>query len=129
MSVIFFNLLAISVGAAFGANLRWVFGLMTLNWQAAWPLGTLAANWVGAYLIGLSWAYFSAHIELPPIYRLLVVTGFLGGLTTFSTFSLETVQLLQAGRYGAFASHFLLHTVGCMALTVLGMASYRSAGL
>lgn len=119
------NLLAISLGAAAGACLRWGLGLAALRLPAAWPLGTLAANWLGAYLIGLVFAVFTAHSEWPPIYRLLIATGFLGGLTTFSTFSLEAVQLLQAGRWGAFSSHFLLHTVGCMLLTLLGMASYK----
>ena len=122
------NLLAISIGAALGACLRWALGLAALRLQPNWPLGTLAANWLGAYLIGLSFAYFAAHSELPPIYRLLIATGFLGGLTTFSTFSLEAVQWLQTGRYADFAAHFLLHTAGCMLFPVLGMASYKGAG-
>lgn len=125
MSALLSNLLAISLGAAAGACLRWGLGLSALRLSAAWPLGTLAANWLGAYLIGLAAAYFAAHSELSPAYKLLIATGFLGGLTTFSTFSLEAVQLLQAGRYADFAGHFLLHTAGCMLLTILGMASYK----
>ena len=125
MTAMALNLLLISVGAALGACLRWGLGLAALQWQTAWPLGTLAANWVGAYCIGLAASYFAAHAALPPAIKLLVATGFLGGLTTFSTFSLEAVQLLQAGRWGDFASHFLLHTVGCFLLTILGMASYK----
>ena len=125
MTAVCFNLLAISLGAAVGACLRWGLGLATLHWQAAWPLGTLAANWIGAYCIGLASAYFGAHTAVPPAVKLLLATGFLGGLTTFSSFSLEAVQLLQLGRWGDFASHFVLHVVGCLLLTVLGMASYK----
>ena len=120
------HIFAICCGASLGALARWRLGLW-LSPGGALPWGTLAANWLGAYLIGLSFAYFAAHSELPPIYRLLIATGFLGGLTTFSTFSLEAVHWLQTGRYADFASHFLLHTVGCMLLTLLGMASYKGA--
>lgn len=127
MTALLLNVLVISIGAALGACLRWGLGLATLQWQAAWPMGTLAANWIGAYLIGFASAYFATHTAMPPAVRLLVATGFLGGLTTFSTFSLESVQLLQSGRWIDFASHFLLHTVGCLLLTVLGMASYKGA--
>jgi CrcB protein len=127
MNGLLLNLLTISLGAAAGACLRWGLGLAALRVASPWPLGTLAANWLGAYVIGLATAYFAAHSDLPSAYKLLVITGFLGGLTTFSTFSLEAVQLLQAGRYADFGTHFVLHTAGCMLLTVLGMASYKGA--
>ncbi|MFI0547117.1 MAG: fluoride efflux transporter CrcB [Brachymonas sp.] len=127
MSGLLPNLLTISLGAAAGACLRWGLGLAALRFASPWPLGTLAANWLGAYAIGLAAAYFAAHSELSPAYKLLIATGFLGGLTTFSTFSLEAVQLLQTARYADFATHFALHTIGCMLLTVLGMASYKGA--
>ena len=99
MTAMALNLLLISVGAALGACLRWGLGLAALQWQTAWPLGTLAANWIGAYCIGLAASYFAAHAALPPAIKLLVATGFLGGLTTFSTFSYETVTLFSSGNY------------------------------
>ena len=85
MTAVCFNLLAISLGAAVGACLRWGLGLATLHWQAAWPLGTLAANWIGAYCIGLASAYFAAHTAVPPAVKLLLAPGFLGGFLSSLT--------------------------------------------
>ena len=119
------SLLVISLGAALGACSRWGLALLGHQWLPSFPLGTLAANWLGAYLIGFAAAAFAAHTDTSPYVRLLLITGFLGGLTTFSTFSLEAVVMLQEQRWAAFGSHFLLHTVGCLALTVLGFASYQ----
>ncbi len=119
------QMLAVALGAAAGGVLRWALGLATATWGGAWPWGTLAANALAALGIGFLAAYFWAHIELSPLWRLLLVTGFLGGLSTFSSFSLEGAQLLQNANYSGFASHFLLHNLGSLALVFVGMAAYR----
>ncbi len=93
------NFLAVGIGATFGAWLRWLMGLR-LN-TAAWPWGTFAVNLAGGYLIGLVLGLVAAHPEWPAWVRLGLITGFLGGLTTFSTFSAEVVQYLERGQYGA----------------------------
>ena len=112
---------SICAGASAGALLRWLLGT-TLNhlWPAV-PLGTLAANLVGGYLIGLAFAYFAGHPLLSAEWRLLVITGFLGGLTTFSTFSAEVVSLLARGEYLWSAATALAHLAGSLALTALGI--------
>src|SRR3546814_7909536 len=89
------NLLAVAAGAALGACARWLLSL-SLN-TSAWPWGTLVVNLVGGYLIGVALAVLLAHPEWPQWIRLAAVTGFLGGLTTFSTFSAETVGMLERG--------------------------------
>ena len=89
------------------------------------PLGTLAANVIGGYLIGLSLAWFALTDGLPPEARLLVITGFLGGLTTFSTFSAEAVGLLERQQYGWAATHIGLHLAGSLGATALGFATLR----
>ena len=93
------NFLAVGLGAALGAWARWLAGLW-LNIES-WPWGTLAVNLVGGYLIGLLLALVTAHPEWPAWVRLGAITGFLGGLTTFSTFSAETVAMLERGAYGS----------------------------
>jgi CrcB protein len=85
------------------------------------PVGTLAANLAGGWLIGLLVAIFQAHPGIDPVWRLALVTGFLGALTTFSTFSMETVQLLQADRLGQAFSLTALHLLGSLALTWVGL--------
>lgn len=116
---------AVGVGAAVGAWLRWAFSVLWNAANPALPYGTLAANLVGGYLIGLAVGFFGAHVELSPEWRLLAVTGFLGGLTTFSTFSSEVVGNLMAGDYGWAAVHLLAHLGGSLLLTVLGLWTYR----
>ena len=100
---------AVSVGAALGALLRWWLGLRLNSVLPAMPLGTLASNLIGGYVVGVGIAYFAAFTALAPEWRLLIITGFCGGLTTFSTFSAEIVTLLQQGRLlwagGAIAAH------------------------
>lgn len=116
---------AVGVGAALGAWLRWLF---SVTWNAAnpaLPYGTLAANLLGGYLIGLAVGYFSTQPDLSPAVRLFVITGFLGGLTTFSTFSIEVVANLSAGNAGAAAMHVALHLGGSVLLTLAGLATYR----
>lgn len=115
---------AVGIGAAVGAWLRWGFSVMWNALNPALPYGTLAANLAGGYLIGLAVGFFGAHVELAPEWRLLAVTGFLGGLTTFSTFSSEVIANLLAGDYGWAATHLLLHVGGSLLLTAFGIWTY-----
>jgi len=117
---------AVGVGAALGAWLRWVFGMALNLVLPEIPLGTLLANLVGGYLVGIAIAVFEQASGLAPEWRLLVITGFLGGLTTFSTFSAESVQLLGSGRYGWALGHTLLHLAGSLAMTGLGIFTVTS---
>jgi fluoride exporter len=89
------------------------------------PVGTLVANVGGGYLVGLAVAFFSANTHLAPEWRLACITGFLGALTTFSTFSAESMQLLQAERYLAATLHSAAHLAGAILATILGFATYR----
>jgi fluoride exporter len=116
---------AVGAGAALGAWLRWALGLALNMLVPQLPLGTLAANLVGGYLIGVAVAVFEQHAFLPPELRLFVITGFLGGLTTYSTFSAESVSLLTSGRYGWAAVHTVTHLGGSLAMTALGILSVR----
>jgi len=116
---------AVGVGAAFGAWLRWGLGGWLNPLLPSLPLGTLAANLVGGYLVGLTVAYFGDHAAIAPEARLFVITGFLGGLTTFSTFSAEAVALLMRAQYGWWALHSLGHLAGSIAMTVLGIVSWN----
>lgn len=115
------TLLAIGVGAVLGAWLRYGLGLWLNPFFAAVPLGTLAANLIGGYLIGAAVAVFHINAELPPELKLFFVTGFLGALTTFSTFSAEVVHLIQNARYGWAAGAASLHLLGSLLMTGLGI--------
>jgi CrcB protein len=114
-------LLAIATGAAIGAWARWGLSLWLNPAHHAVPMGTLAANLVGGYLIGLAVAGFAQAPQLAPEWRLFVITGMLGGLTTFSTFSAETVDLLQKQAYGWAFGTIALHLIGSLAMTGLGL--------
>ncbi len=114
------SVLAISIGASTGALMRWGLGLW-LNPVGIFALGTLAANLIGGFLIGLAIAYFEALPSLDPVWRLAIITGFLGGLTTFSSFSGEVVALLQAQRYWLGAGVAASHLFGSLLLTVAGI--------
>lgn len=120
-----YSFAAIGIGAAIGAWLRWGLGLWLNPSVPELPLGTLAANLLGGYLIGLSVAFFMQHPGLSPEWRLLIVTGFLGGLTTFSTFSAETVTLLLRGQYLWATGIIAAHLGGSLLMTVFGIHSYR----
>lgn len=120
-----FSLIAIATGAALGAILRWLLSLCLNTIHPAIPYGTLAANWLGAYLAGIAAASLTHWVDIAPQWRLFIITGFLGGLTTFSTFSLEAVQLLQSHRWGLAISHITLHTGGSMLLTIFGIFSVQ----
>jgi CrcB protein len=116
------SVLAISIGASVGALARW--GLSLWLSPGSWlPWGTLAANLIGGYLIGVAIALFQAMPQLDPIWRLLLITGFLGGLTTFSSFSAEVVNFLMAERYGLALLTAGLHVLGSLTMTVLGIKS------
>ncbi|QDX82856.1 fluoride ion transporter CrcB [Denitratisoma sp. DHT3] len=112
---------AIAVGATLGAWLRWALGLWLNPLFALVPLGTLAANLLGGYLVGAAVAVFQINVDLPPEVRLLVVTGFLGGLTTFSTFSAEVVGLIRTAEYGWALAAASLHLFGSLLMTGLGI--------
>jgi CrcB protein len=120
-----YSFFAIGLGAACGAWLRWGLGLWLNPALPELPLGTLAANLVGGYLIGLSIAFFMQHPGLSPEWRLLIITGFLGGLTTFSTFSAETVTLLLRGQYAWCAGIIAAHLGGSLLMTVLGIQTFK----
>ena len=115
---------AICLGACVGALARWRLGLWLNHPGAFMPWGTLAANLIGGYLVGLilAWAH---HADLAPFWRLILVTGFLGALTTCSSFSAEVVEMALADRWGAALSTAALHLLGSLALTWLGIQTAR----
>jgi CrcB protein len=117
--------LAVGSGAAFGAWMRWALGSWLNPVIPTLPLGTLAANLVGGYLIGIAVAYFGEHAGLPAEVRLFIITGFLGGLTTFSTFSAETVTLLTRAQYAWAFALISAHLAGSIAMTVLGILTIK----
>ena len=120
------GIVAVGAGAALGAWMRWGFSAWLNPRLPHFPLGTLAANLIGGYLVGFAVAYFSARQDLPPEMRLFAITGFLGGLTTFSTFSAEVVQLLTQGEYATGGGLALSHLAGSLLLTVAGIATFRA---
>lgn len=121
------SIAAISIGAAAGALLRWFLGVQLNALFPALPPGTLVANLLGGYLIGVAVAFFAGEPSLPPEARLLVITGFLGGLTTFSTFSAEVVTLLQEGRIIWALAAIGTHVAGSLAMTALGILTVSAA--
>lgn len=118
--------LAVGLGAAIGAWLRWGLGLLLNAVHPQLPIGTVLANLGGAYFIGIAVAFFAAMPALSPEWRLFVVTGFLGGLTTFSTFSAESMMLLQRGDYVWALGHSVLHLAGSLVLCIAGFATYKA---
>ena len=113
--------LAVFGGAGVGAWLRWGLGQWLNPVFPTLPLGTVAANLLGGLLVGVASSYFSNHSTLAPEWRLLVITGFLGGLTTFSTFSVEVVTLLERQQYGWALATAVVHLLGSLALTAIGI--------
>ena len=118
--------IAVAVGAALGAWLRWGLTLFLGQMHAHIQLGTLVANLVGGYLIGLALGLFDTMPALSPAWRLFVITGFLGGLTTFSSFSGEAMVLMQRGHYGWALAHSALHLLGSIGCCVAGYATWRA---
>jgi len=119
------SILAIACGAALGALLRWFLGLKLNSFFPAIPPGTLAANLIGGYIIGLAIAYFAWAPSVAPEWRLLIVTGFCGGLTTFSTFSAEVVTLLQQGRLLVALGAVGVHVGGSLFATFAGIVTWQ----
>lgn len=117
--------IAVGLGAAMGAWLRWGLGMWLNANMSELPLGTLSANLIGGFLIGYAVAFFLHHPGLSPEWRLLIITGFLGGLTTFSTFSIETVTLLARGQYLWGAAIITAHLVGSLIMTMLGLQTFK----
>lgn len=121
-----YGLLAVGVGAVLGAWLRWGLGIALNPVFPTLPLGTLTANVVGGFIIGMAIEYFARHASVPPEVRLFLITGFLGALTTFSTFSAEAVMLLARDQYGWALAHVGAHLIGSLAATVAGIEIVRS---
>jgi fluoride exporter len=112
--------LAVAIGAVLGAWLRWGLALWLNGLERLLPWGTLLANLVGGLLIGGMAAWLARHPDLAPAWRLFMVTGFLGALTTFSSFSLESLALIQRGAFGLAVLHSGLHLFGCLAAAAIG---------
>ena len=120
------SVIAISIGAVLGALARWRLSLWLNQSAAVLPWGTLAANWIGAYIVGVAVVFFQSQTQIDPAWRLAVITGFLGALTTFSTFSAEVISMLQHGRFALALGTSSLHLFGSLVLTWVGM---RTAGI
>jgi CrcB protein len=118
-----FEAFSVAAGAALGALVRWGLSLSLNPLFPTVPLGTLAANLVGGFLVGMAVTFFVTHAGIPAELRLFVITGFLGGLTTFSTFSAEVVGLLASGQWAWAVAAISAHLLGSLLLTLLGMAS------
>lgn len=118
------NIFAICLGASLGALSRWGLGLW-LSTGAGLPWGTLAANLIGGYLIGVCIALFQAMPQLDPVWKLAIVTGFLGALTTFSSYSAEVIGLLQQQRLTAALGWAAIHLAGSLCMTYVGMLSWN----
>ena len=118
-------ILAISLGSALGAVLRWGLGTRLNSLFPDIPPGTLTANLIGGYIVGVAVAYFAQAPDIAPEWRLLIITGFCGGLTTFSTFSAEVVTLLQQGRLSWAIGAIAIHVSGSLLMTLAGLASWQ----
>ncbi len=120
------SIFAIFFGAGLGALLRAGFNFLTVGVASIMPLGTFISNMVGGYLIGIAIAFFGNNPNLSPEWKLFVITGFLGGLTTFSSFSAEVVGFMQRGELSWALATALLHLIGSLVLTFLGILTYQA---
>ncbi len=124
MQITMVGAFAVFAGAGFGALARWALALK-LPLVNGVAMGTLAANWIGAWLIGIAFVWLSQQTEMTALMRLAIITGFLGGLTTFSTFSIESLNLLMNGRVFTAMGHAALHLIGSVLLAWVGMQTAR----
>jgi CrcB protein len=120
------SIFAIFFGAGLGALLRAGLNVATATMASTLPLGTLISNLTGGYLVGIAVAFFGNNPSISPEWKLFIVTGFLGGLTTFSSFSAEVVGFMQRGEVTWALGTALLHLVGSLALTFLGILTYQA---
>ncbi|MCF9046831.1 MULTISPECIES: fluoride efflux transporter CrcB [Acinetobacter] len=120
----YYSLVAIALGSILGGWSRWWVGLKLNNLHPSIPMGTVAVNLIGGFIIGFAIAFF-AQSQLSQNYKLFVITGFCGGLTTFSTFSLEVVTLLQQGRISTAMLVISIHVIGALLCTMAGMAVFQ----
>ncbi len=126
INVNFYNLLAVIIGAAFGATSRWIFSMLFNPLSSILPLGTLFCNILGCYLIGFLGMYFSQNVQISENYRLLLITGLLGSLTTFSTFSYEVFQFLHFGFYLRAMLLMFVHLFGGIIACFVGVFAYKA---
>lgn len=119
----YLSILAVGIGGALGSLFRWFLGLRLNGLLPALPLGTLASNIIAGYVIGVAVAGFARLPDVAPEWRLFVITGLMGGLSTFSTFSAEVVQRLQDGRLGWAAGEIAIHVAASLVMTILGIAT------
>jgi CrcB protein len=119
----YLSILAVGIGGALGSLFRWVLGLRLNALFPNLPLGTLAANVIAGYVIGVAVAWVARFPGVSMEWRLFVITGLMGGLSTFSTFSAEVVAHLQQGRYGWAAGEIAIHVTASVLMTILGIAT------
>ena len=122
-------ILAVALGSAAGGLLRWGLSAKLNTAFPVFPPGTLVANLLGGYIVGFAIAYFSQAVSIPAEWRLLIITGFCGGLTTFSTFSAEVVAMLNEEQWAMAGAIVAVHVAGSVAMTFLGIASWHWLGL
>jgi fluoride exporter len=120
------SLCAVMLGGSLGAVLRWGLSVTLNHRLSSMPLGTWLANLLGGFLVGVAVAWFSKHADMDPAWRLFVITGLLGGLTTFSSFSAEVVSMLQNERYQWALATVALHVLGSLLMTVVGIRLVES---
>jgi CrcB protein len=117
----FLSIIAVALGGALGSLLRWTLGVRFNASFPDVPLGTLLSNLSAGYVIGLAVAFFARYPDVPLEWRLFLITGILGGLSTFSTFSAEVTAHLQAGRVGWALGEIAVHVIGSVSMTMLGI--------
>ena len=120
------SLCAVMLGGSLGAVLRWGLSVTLNHRWSSMPLGTWLANLLGGFLVGVAVAWFSKHADMDPAWRLFVITGLLGGFTTFSSFSAEVVSMLQNERYQWALATVALHVLGSLLMTVVGIRLVES---
>ena len=120
----YYPLISIALGSILGAWLRWLIGLKLNPIFPAIPLGTVTVNFIGGFITGFAISYFSQS-ALSPNYKLFVITGFCGALTTFSTFSAEIIALLQQGKLSYAVAAIVIHVIGSLVFTLIGMSLHQ----